>query len=260
MHISIARGVKIELVRVPAGEFIMGSDMEDEETYDDERPSHHVFVGEFLMGKFPVTVEQFGIFVSKSGYEKPASKLSRVHNHPVRQVNWFDAQAFCKWASRVTQHTVRMPSEAEWEKAARGTDGRLWPWGNWQPKSNLGNFRMFRTLMTGSYPTPGPSQSIRGSSASDTTPVGRYSPEADSPYGCCDMAGNVWQWTNSLHRPYPYRDDDGRETDRDLGMRVVRGGSFLSHFRRVRCTSRLRQPPENRVAPDLGFRICLSVP
>jgi toxoflavin biosynthesis protein ToxD len=260
MHISIARGVRLELVHVPAGEFLMGSDRQDEETYDDERPLHHVSLPEFLIGKFPITVEQYQIFLLKSGYEMPESKLSQMPHHPVRQVNWFDAQAFCKWAGETTQHPVRLPSEAEWEKAARGTDGRLWPWGDWEPKPSLGNFRMMRTLLTGWYPVPGPNQSITGSSPRDTTPVGMASPGADSPYGCADMAGNVWQWTNSLFRPYPYRADDGRETDKDLGMRVVRGGSFLSHFRRVRCTSRLRQPPGNRVAPDLGFRICLSVP
>lgn len=260
MYISIARGVKLELVRVPAGEFLIGSDQHDDETYDDERPRHRIALPEFLIGKYPITVRQFEVFVAKAGYAMPPAKYAQVHNHPVRHINWFDALAFCEWASRVTRHVVRLPSEAEWEKAARGTDGRLWPWGNTEPKADLGNFRMFRTIWTRQFPKPGPDQSVRGISRHDSTPVGKYSPTSDSPYGCCDMSGNVWQWTNSLYRPYPYRAEDGRETSADLGMRVVRGGSFLSQRKRARCTSRLRQPPSNRVAPDIGFRICLTPP
>lgn len=259
MHISIAPDVRIELVRVPAGEFLMGSDAQDEETYDDERPSHRVHLAEFLIGRFPITVDQFDTFVGKTHYVLPIILAAQVGSHPVRRVNWFDAVAFCKWASGVTKRNIRLPTEAEWEKAARGTDGRLWPWGNDPPNPDLGNFRMFRTMITRRFPSPGPDQSIRGTSRNDTTPVGRYSPQGDSPYGCADMSGNVWEWTHSLYRPYPYRPDDGRELEEDLGMRVVRGGSFLGHLKRSRCTSRLRQPPSNHIAPDLGFRICLSI-
>ncbi len=103
-------------------------------------------------------------------------------DHPVVTVSWHDAQAFCKWAG------VLLPTEAEWEKAARGTDGRMWPWGNDKPTKDHCNFN---------------------GNVGDTTPAGSY-PKGVSPYGCLDMAGNVWEWTSSLRRPYPYDGKDGR--------------------------------------------------
>jgi formylglycine-generating enzyme required for sulfatase activity len=121
-------------------------------------------------------------------------------------VTWHDAMAYCRWLARVTGRAYRLPSEAEWEKAARGTDGRIWPWGNkWDSKRC----------------------NSREGGPGNTTPVGQYSPQGDSPYGCVDMAGNVWEWTLSLLKDYPYDPKDGREDAQAEGRRRLRGGAFF---------------------------------
>ena len=133
-------------------------------------------------------------------------------NHPVTNVSWHDAVAFCRWVG------VRLPTEAEWEKAARGADGRIWPWGNQQPTDKLCNF---------------------DNTVKDTTPVGRYLDGA-GPFGVLDMAGNVWEWTSSLSKSYKYDAQDGREDpDGERLSAVSRGGSFGGDARRVvRCACR----------------------
>ena len=121
-------------------------------------------------------------------------------------VAWDDAVAFCRWLSKATHRSFRLPSEAEWENAARGSDGRLYPWGNQAPDEKRCNF---------------------GETVGDTTPVGKY-PDGVSPCGALDMAGNVWEWTGSLKQPYPYQEQDGRNSldadgARALARRVVLG-------------------------------------
>jgi serine/threonine-protein kinase len=178
----------------------------------------------------------------------PKSNVARKANHPVTHISWDDARAFCEWASKVTSRTVRLPTEAEWEKAARGTDGRIYPWGNDAPNDKRCNFNL---------------------NVKDTTPVGQYSPQSpqdspqgDSPYGCADMAGNVWEWTSSLwgtnwQTPdfkYPYRADDERENLDADGLRVLRGGSFYYNRRFVRCAYRDRDD-RHALSENDGFRI-----
>ncbi len=266
--LELAPGVTLELVCVPAGEFLMGSDKaQDPLAFDDELPQHRLHLPEYWIGKYPVTVAQFAAFVKATGYKTtaeqrgggwnwgkeikganwrqprgPGSDVAQKAGHPVTLVSWYDAIAFCAWASRVTGRQVWLPSEAKWEKAARGAGGRLYPWGNAAPTEELCNLN----------------------NVQDTTLVGRYSPQGDSPYGCADMAGNVWEWTLSLwgregEKPtfgYPYVASDGRE-DQTAGndmRRVVRGGSFLNVARPVRCACRYGFVPEYRY-DLLGFRV-----
>jgi serine/threonine-protein kinase len=232
--LTLAAGLSIQLVRVPAGEFIMGS---NDNLWDDWKPQHRVTLPEYWIGKTSVTVAQFAAFVRATGYSADARALrSGKDNHPVNYVSWFDAQAFCKWASEMLKRTVRLPSEAEWEKAARGTDGRTYPWGEAAPDKSRANCN---------------------NNVGDTTPVGQYSPQGDSPYGCVDMAGNVWQWTNSLYKPYPYNANDGRENSSDTGGRVVRGGSFYYNVDFLPCAFRNDRDPSFRLIDD-GFRLLAS--
>ena len=191
---------------------------------------------EYLMGKYPVTVRQFAAFVQGTGHRCRAEKdVKKKGEHPVTKVNWDDAVAFCQWASQRTGRQVRLPSEAEWEKAARGTNGRIYPWGDQAPDAHHCNYN----------------NNVKG-----TTPVGRYSPLGDSPYGCADMAGNVWEWTGSLDKPYPYNAKDGREDPKDRGMRVLRGGAFYDYLRLVRSGFRVNRNPGSLYA-SYGFRVCV---
>lgn len=151
-------------------------------------------------------------------------------------VSWSDVRAFCAWLSRETGTPIRLPSEAEWEKAARGPDGRLYPWGDRAPTVDLCNFN---------------------ANVGDTTPVGRYSPQGDSAYGCADMAGNVRERTRSLRAGYPYRPADGREAPHMEGIRLLRGGSFRDGSHQVRCASRAWDVPLGRNR-DCGFRVVVS--
>jgi formylglycine-generating enzyme required for sulfatase activity len=154
----------------------------------------------------------------------------------VVKVSWHDAVAFCDWLSRETKRPFRLPTEAEWEKAARGTDGRIYPWGDDPPDENLCNFN---------------------NNVGDATPIGRYSPQGDSPYRCADMAGNVWEWCHSLFiRPYPYQAGDGREVQEKAGIRVLRGGSFAGSQGNVRCACR-HAPIPTTATPTSAFVWCL---
>jgi formylglycine-generating enzyme required for sulfatase activity len=156
----------------------------------------------------------------------------------VVNVSWHDAVAYCRWLSEVTGKSIRLPTEAEWEKAARGEkDQREYPWGDeWDPaKCNNSELGL-----------------------GDTTPVGIF-PAGASPYGVLDMLGNVWEWTVSHYRPYPYNPADGREDENagDDVARVLRGGSFYDSRRGVRCAARVRHDPDARY-DSIGFRVVLA--
>ena len=194
----------VPMIKIPAGPFQMGSDKRS----DDEKPVHAVTLAEFYIDKYEVTNAQYAACVQARKCTPPhdTSSSSRkdyygntaYQDYPVIQVDWSQAKAYCEWRGG------RLPTEAEWEKAARGTDGRTYPWGNEEPNDTLLNY----------YGTVG-----------DTTSVGSY-PKGASPYGVMDMAGNVWEWVSSDYKPYPYKADDGREDLLSNNNKVIRGGSW----------------------------------
>ena len=232
-----------EMVYVPGGEFLMGSD----EGPENEAPPHTVHVDAFYIDRYPVTNEEYKRFVDETGHPVPCYEVEWAaaedynwdpetrtppagkEKHPVVLVSWEDAQAYAAWAGK------RLPTEAEWERAARGTDGRRWPWGN--------------EFIEGFCNT-------RESKAEATMPVGKYSPHGDSPEGVGDMVGNVWEWTSSLFRPYPYDANDGRESQEADGWRVLRGGSWWNDLDRARCTARL--DGDFLFFKNVGFRCAVS--
>ncbi|MFN8463898.1 MAG: SUMF1/EgtB/PvdO family nonheme iron enzyme [Caldilineaceae bacterium] len=235
----------LQWIMIPAGEFIMGSDgRTDARATSDEMPRHRLVLPSFYISRYPVTNAQYGRFVAATGYACPSHWAgghvpSGREDHPVVNVGWYDAQAFCDWSG------VLLPSEAQWEKAARGRDGRLYPWGSEEPQASRCNCD--RRL-------------------EDTAPVGTCA-DGDSPYGAADMAGNVLEWTRSLwgtqvatpEYTYPYAAGDGREdpnADRKM-LRVLRGGAFNLGARCVRCAFRTNGAP-SRGRPNIGFRVVWS--
>jgi len=243
VELILAQGVGLSLVHIPAGEFWMGSDV----WKWDQAPRHPVTLPEYWIGKYPMTVAQYAAFLSATNYPiRPAQidQLAAKPDLPAANVSWIDAQAFCRWIAeeilpgmkQFKGCQARLPTEAEWEKAARGVDGREFPWGDQSPNQYRCNF---------------------GHGLGDSSPVGQFSPQSDSPYGCADMAGNVWEWTHSLYQPYPYRDNDGREAESASGERVARGGASYSPANFVRCSTRLHSDPD-RAYLSHGFRVCVS--
>ena len=243
-----------EMVEVPAGAYTMGRD----DGPEDERPAHRVDRARFLIDRLPVTNAQFAEFLDAQGLEgiraggggdSAGSGVSssgnsggnsasnryrryddddndaRIHRvngrwradagferHPVNEVPWAGARDYCAWKNK------RLPSEAEWEKAARGTDGRRYPWGNAAPDATRAKF----------------ASGWNTSAAVDAYPAGA------SPYGVLDMAGNQWEWVSSLYQPYPYRADDGRESLTADGVRGTRGGGHDSSPAELTTTQRGR--------------------
>ena len=152
-------------------------------------------------------------------------------------VSWNDATVYCKWLNEKSGKEYRLPTEAEWEKAARGEKGFIYPWGNdFDPKK----------------------ANTSESKIGDTSEVGQFSPQGgDSPYGCADMIGNVWEWTNSLPKDYPYNSNDGREDLQSKEVRDLRGGSFSDYHWVARCAYRDRDFLDN-IDRLYGFRVCVS--
>jgi formylglycine-generating enzyme required for sulfatase activity len=230
-----------EWVEITAGEFWMGEDTE----------AHQLYLDTFYISLVPITNAQYQLFVQATGHQPPGHweegrPLRGRESHPVVRVSWHDALAYCQWLSQVTGKPITLPSEAEWEKAARGVrDRRAYPWGD--------NFDIIHCNSVG----------LR---LGDTTPVGIF-PTGASPYGVLDMAGNVGEWTRSLwgkdfdepEFKYPYDATDGRENlEAGKGVyHVLRGGSFHDGGKVVRCTSRLRYLSDLGVR-DQGFRVIVA--
>jgi formylglycine-generating enzyme required for sulfatase activity len=222
------------LVFVPAGEFLMGSTENDLDADSDEKPQHTVYLDAFWIDRTEVTNDMYRLCVEAGDCTEPVHSpryhLSDYGNHPALGISWDQAIDYCSWAGR------RLPTEAEWEKAARGTDGRLYPWGMDPPDSSRLNFDHL---------------------VDDTTEVASY-PRGASPYGVLDMAGNVWEWVaDAYDRDYygetPHANPLGGDA---VNQRVLRGGSWNTQAHNVRVTNRFWAFP-GRNDTD-GFRCALS--
>ena len=262
--------LSLDFVRIPAGEFIIGSNTKTyRQAGDDEFPQHSLDISDFFLMRYPVTNAQYTQFVQATGHRVPLYwKVGTFEpakpEMPVVGVSFADALAFCRWAREQTNLPVRLPTESEWEKAARGTDGRLYPWGNqWEAKRC--------NSMEAKLGAP--------------TPIGQFSPQGDSPYGVADMAGNVQEWCLSYFDVYPYDPTDGREAlldanivasmfpklyetgcvanpmmnEASIGKQTIRGGSWRQSKHEGRCAYRSWAAPMHR-SDDTGFRCAYELP
>ena len=221
---------------VPAGEFMMGSSMGDA----DEQPMHRVYVETFFMDKYQVSVSQYARFLDATSQEAPPDwsimNRSQHQKRPVANVDWPEAKAYCTWAGK------RLPTEAEWEKAARGTDGRTYPWGNEHPTKFFANVNQ-----------------EHWNNHAALTPVGIFE-DGKSPYGVYDMAGNVWEWVSDWYDPNYYTMSPSQNpTGPPRGeSKVIRGGSWGSGPEALRSADREIHSPSFR-GLGTGFR-CAKTP
>ena len=231
----------MEFMRVPADKFLMGSN----DGEGNEKPQHTVdILYDYWMARFPVTNELYNAYAKTKGITHPVDDWQKKKDHPVVRVTWYNTIEYCKWLNTLMKVelpsgvALRLPTEAEWEKAARGTDGREYPWGNIFDKNKCNS---------------------EAGRIDSTTSVGLYSPQGNSPYGCADMAGNVWEWTHSEYKAYPYKVKDGREDEQKSVVRVSRGGAFINGERLTRCAVRSHSDPLTRYGIS-GFRIVVGAP
>jgi formylglycine-generating enzyme required for sulfatase activity len=239
------------MIPIPAGPFTMGRDNGPE----DERPAHRVTLAAFEIDQFPVTNDDFAKFLNAKGLRNTLGERrfddddndARIHpspqkntqstlwqadsgfeRHPVVEASWVGARDYCEWLGK------RLPTEAQWEKAARGTDARKYPWGADLPTLQRARF---------------------ASGYNQTANVDAF-PAGVSPYGVWDMAGNAWEWVSSAYRPYPYREDDGRENLEAGPVRSTRGGGHDSSASEITTTQRgltLSRAPQAG-HHNIGFR------
>jgi len=238
-----------ECILIPAGPFLMGNP-QPEETTGHWRP-HTVHLPAYKIGKYPIVNQQYAKFVEHDPERRPRKAGWRFSvpppdklNHPVVGITWYDALAYCLWLSQETGRKYRLPTEAEWEKAARGgQDDRRYPWGN-ELRPDCCN-----------YQTDG------------TTPVDQYE-LGQSPYGCYDMVGNVWEWTSTLWgnplKPaqyfYPYQHDERENLNAPATIhRVYRGGAYNEVYFQPGCTTRLHYVAPDAHDKNLGFRVVLEI-
>jgi toxoflavin biosynthesis protein ToxD len=260
-------------ITIPSTPFFMGTLERDlsglakayggtRESYREESPQHVLSLPAFAIARTPVTNALYAAFIAAAGARAPITwrgpqPPDALRDHPVMDVSWEEANDFCRWLSvqneewrmkngengaenssfYILHSAFRLPTEAEWEHAARGTDGRAFPWGDvWDDRR----------------------ANTRDGGPGGTTPVGSY-PAGASPYGGLDLAGNVWEWTSSLDALYPYVPSDGREDPCAPGRRILRGGCYANPHGFARCACRFRLLPKVHNS-FLGFRLACSVP
>lgn len=227
------------MILVPAGVFKFGEDRRD------------VNLEAFEIGKYPVTNQEYQKFLESlsdaesakqhvpEGWEEGKFPPGK-ETHPVVGVNYWDAVAYCRWRSKSEGRDIRLPTEAQWEKAARGTDGREYPWGEEFDPAKANTWE----------------GGLRG-----TSPVGAY-PDGASPYGAMDMAGNVWEWTCTLAEGELADPAQGDGWDRDsrTDFRIIKGGSWRNPHYVAQCAFRRDARPVARRGDFLGFRCCSRSP
>ena len=208
-----------------------------------ECPCHPVELSPYQIGRYPVTVAQFATFarLTQRRYAAaPAARPSGADDRylPVSFVSWDDATGFCRWLSSQTGVAFRLPTEAEWEMAARGTDGREYPWGNDPPTAWRCNF---------------------GGEVGTATDVRSY-PAGAAPFGCMDMAGNVWEWCGDWFDPHYYQNAAPSDPSGPAGglNRVIRGGAYDTETAALRCAARFYDHPGGPTFFPCGFRVAVS--
>jgi formylglycine-generating enzyme required for sulfatase activity len=222
------------MVEIPAGEFVMGFD--GTQALEDERPAHRVWLDGYSMDQYEVTTAQYAAFLAAQPRPAPwqweSVNLALHGDRPVIGVDWHDADAYCRWKGK------RLPTEAEWEKAARGTDGRLYPWGNHVPTDKLANFAL----------------GARFSYSQVLMPVQSHE-AGKSPYGLFHMAGNVWEWVSDWYGANYYEHSPEKNpTGPEQGQfKVLRGGSWSDLPKYLLTYGRFKLPPETRNSYT-GFR------
>ncbi len=241
--LELGQTERFGLVKIPAGEFLMGSNpRQDKLAEDNEQPQHRLHLPDYYIAKTPVTNAQYAAFVQATdhrvpNYWKGKQPARDKKEHPVVDIAWADAIAYCRWLG------TALPTEAEWEKAARGDDGRIYPWGNqWAAQRCNTN----------------------AAGQKGTTPVGIF-PNGASPYGCLDMVGNVWEWCvteyTDGYKPHPHNSPEDERTEEKLNntniLRVLRGGSWFVSQNYARCASRHRGNVRNWDTYR-GFRVVVS--
>jgi len=227
----------MEFMRVPVGKFVMGSDNHD----GDEKPRHIVDIPyDYWMARFLITNELYNSYIESISGTHPVDGWEKKKNHPVVNIKWEDVMAYCQWSNNLLETELplglilRLPTEAEWEKAARGTDGFEYPWGNEFDKNKC---------------------NTKEGGKDSATAVGYYSPQGDSPYGCADMSGNVWEWTSSLYMPYPFDIKNNVQEVSKNDKLVLRGGSFVDVLNNTRCATRYFN---GGYAKFIGIRLCIG--
>jgi len=243
------------MISIPKGSFLMGTsddnikilqlkesdwayEWTDNDLFIAEQPQHQITLPAFEIAQYPVTNAEYYTFIWDLGYRIPRNWPGYTYpdgtdDHPVVGVSKIDVEAYIQWYNSKTEMNYRLPTEAEWERAARGEDARIYPWGN--------AFDPWRC-------------NTAESQKKGTTPVGSYSPSGDSACGAADMVGNTWEWTQSLFMPYPYRPNTNREEIKPNGRYVVRGGAWYYTRKLARCTAREGVLP-NHLSPSIGFRL-----
>ncbi|MEM7586210.1 MAG: SUMF1/EgtB/PvdO family nonheme iron enzyme [Acidobacteriota bacterium] len=228
----------MRFVWVPGGRFRMGGTR-----HDDEKPQHWIRISPFWLGETPVTNAEYAAFLEQTRHPEPAQWRNRDFAHPEQPVvgaSWHDAKAFCAWLSESMQETARLPSEAQWEFAARGVDDREYPWGNEPPDESRACFGL--------------------DWESDHTARVRMRPAGAGPFGTLDQAGNVWEWCQDVWDEAAYRKRAGREpldplvTEGEAGFRVLRGGGWDGSAGILRAACRLRSLAADR-GRYIGFRV-----